>query len=542
MGSRISEEVVAVARAGLKELDSTSNAFIRRSKVPRRKEYNSTKLPNRLKRLAVKDNISTLSSETTCASNFLKDYKAPFNADVIERMTDHGAFVTGKTNMDEFGMGSHSVNSHYGAVTNAPPFEAYSAGGSSGGSAQAVVHGLSQAALGTDTGGSVRLPAAYSGITGLKPSYGRISRHGVVPYAHSLDTVGLFCKQPDDMTKLLLTAQTWVNGDPTTTKEPAARRMNNAIRREEARLGRWTGKDSKPLRIGVPAEYNIAELSPAVRHTWQRTLDTLRSHGHTIIPVSLPSTKQALSAYYIIAAAEASSNLAKFDGVRYGSRDDASDNPTGVLYASTRGAGFGDEVRRRILLGTYSLSASAMDNFFVQAQRVRRLVQRDFDRVFAMPNPLHPAEQFDLADMPETTELESKLGPAQVDVLVVPTAPTLPPLLKDVQAQGSLAGYTNDVFTVPASLAGLPAISVPVPIAEEVREEGNVGFVGMQVIGQYYDDFHVINVGTMVAAGVEWPAKLAELEEKWVKTRETVSKRNAYRRPIGFGEKGVDTD
>ncbi|KFY88870.1 hypothetical protein V498_06639 [Pseudogymnoascus sp. VKM F-4517 (FW-2822)] len=476
-----------------------------------------TRIPNRLKILAVKDNISTVSFETTCASNFLKDYKAPFDADVVEAMLEEGAVVAGKTNMDEFGMGSHSVNSHYGAVTNAPPFEAYSAGGSSGGSAQAVADGLTQAAIGTDTGGSVRLPAAYSGVTGLKPSYGRISRHGVVPYAHSLDTVGLFCKKPEDMTKFLLAAQNEHNRDPTTPKESAIKRMANAIRREEARYGRWPGKDSKPLRVGVPAEYNIAELSPAVRHTWQRTLDTLRSLGHTIIPVSLPSTKQALSAYYIIAAAEASSNLAKFDGVRYGSREDASDNPTGVLYASTRGAGFGDEVRRRILLGTYSLSASAMDNFFVQAQRVRRLVQRDFDRVFAMPNPLHPAEQFDLADMPEATEMDSKLGPAQVDVLVVPTAPTLPPLLKDVQSQGSLAGYTNDVFTVPASLAGLPAISVPVPIAEEAREEGNVGFVGMQVIGQYLDDFQVINVGTMVAAGIEWPAKQDWMEQMLAK-------------------------
>ena len=532
MGPRISEEVVAVARAGLKKgvHNSPSNAFIRRDKFPGKwnggrsspspthslsltSPDEATRLPNRLKILAVKDNISTQSFETTCASNFLKDYKAPFDADVVEKMYEHGAVAAGKTNMDEFGMGSHSVNSYYGAVTNAPPFEAYSAGGSSGGSAQAVASGLAQSALGTDTGGSVRLPAAYSGITGLKPSYGRISRHGVVPYAHSLDTVGLFCRHPEDMAKFLLSAQHHSHRDPTTPKEPAIKRMTNAIRREESRLGRWPGKSTRPLRIGVPAEYNIAELSPAVRHTWQHTLDTLRSHGHTIIPVSLPSTKQALSAYYIIAAAEASSNLAKFDGVRYGSREDASDNPTGVLYASTRGAGFGDEVRRRILLGTYSLSASAMDNFFVQAQRVRRLVQRDFDRVFAMPNPLHPEEQFDLADMTEVTEMDSKLGPAQVDVLVVPTAPTLPPLLEDVKSQGSLAGYTNDVFTVPASLAGLPAISVPVPIAEEAREESNVGFVGMQVIGQYFDDFHVIEVGTMVAAGAEWPAKLQEMQE-----------------------------
>ena len=275
--------------------------------------------------------------------------------------------------------------------------------------------------------------------------------------------------------------------------------------------------DTKPARIGVPTEYNIAELSPAVRHTWQRTIDTLRSQGHTIVPISLPSTKQALSAYYVIAAAEASSNLAKFDGVRYGSRDvDATDNPDGgVLYAATRGAGFGAEVRRRILLGTYTLSATAMDNYFVQAQRVRRLVQRDFDRVFALPNPLLPPQQFDLADLPEDMEMESKLGPAQVDVIVVPTAPTLPPTLEQVRQQEPVEGYMNDVFTVPASLAGLPAISVPVTIADEMREEGQVGFVGMQVIGQYWDDLYVINTGIMVAAGEKWPEKRERIREVW---------------------------
>ncbi|OBT51996.1 hypothetical protein VE04_06679 [Pseudogymnoascus sp. 24MN13] len=537
MGSRISEEVVAVAKSGWKRgarnspykarfkkgpRDSSSNAFIRQEKSFRQwKIYRPTILPNRFRILAVKDNISTTSFETTCASNFLKDYEPPFDADVIKTLYKRGGAAVGsKTNMDEFGMGSHSVNSHYGAVTNSPPFEAYSAGGGYG-----------------DTGGAARLAAAYSGVTGLKPSYGRISRHGVIPYAHSLDTVGLFCKDPEEMTAFLIASQDLRTRDPTTPTEPATKRMTNAIRREDARRGRWAVTDTKRLRVVVPAEYNIAELSPAVRHPLQRTLDTLRSHGHTIVPVSLPSTKHALSAYYIIAAAEASSNLAKFDGVRYGSREDASDNPTGVLYAATRGAGFGDEVKRRIILGTYALSASAMDNFFVQAQRVRRLGQHVLDRVFAMPNPLHPEKQFDLAGMPQTTEMDSKRAPAEVDVLVVPTAPTLPPLLLDVKSQGSLAGYTNDVFTVPASLAGLPAISVPVPIAKEAREKGNVGFVGMQVIGQYFDDFHVINVGTMVAARERWPSRLERLQEKWRIQRENAARNYEFRRPVGFGDK-----
>lgn len=484
----------------------------------------------------MKDNISTLNIETTCASNFLKDYQSPFDATVVEKIKKEGGLVEGKTNMDEFGMGSHSTNSYFGAVTNAPPFTSLSAGGSSGGSAAAVAAGLVEAALGTDTGGSVRLPAAYNGITGLKPSYGRISRFGVIPYANSLDTVGLFCKSPEQMTNLLLMAQSVDPKDPTSPSMASQKRVTRAIRTHEARTDRWGGKGTKPLRIGVPAEYNIEELSLPVRRTWQRTLDTLRRHGHTIIPVSLPSTKQALSAYYVLAAAEASSNLAKYDGVRYGTRAaTSSDTADGdVLYASTRGAGFGDEVRRRILLGAYTLSAAAVDNYFVQAQRVRRLVQRDFDRVFAMPNPLQPEQQFDLADMPEATELESKLGPAQVDVLVVPTAPTLPPRLEEVEAQSSLEGYMNDVFTVPASLAGLPAMSVPVPIEEGLREEGNVPFVGMQVIGQYGDDFHVINAAIMVAKGDEWPQHFEKMKAVWDERQKRAETKFGWRRLRGY--------
>lgn len=250
----------------------------------------------------------------------------------------------------------------------------------------------------------------------------------------------------------------------------------------------------KSLRIGVPIEYNIQELSSVVREGWFRALNKLQEQGHSIHRVSLPATKHALSAYYVLAPAEASSNLAKYDGVRYGFREDADDGAGGLLYAKTRGQGFGEEVKRRILLGAYSLSAEAIDNYFVQAQKVRRLVQQDFDRVFALPHPL--------LDTPAM--YKERNG---VDVLVSPTAPTMPPTLEAVENQTPLDAYMNDVFTVPASLAGLPAISMPISIHFD-RPIPELGYqydekewshpVGVQIIGQYGDDDLVFDVAKLL--------------------------------------------
>jgi aspartyl-tRNA(Asn)/glutamyl-tRNA(Gln) amidotransferase subunit A len=245
-------------------------------------------------------------------------------------------------------------------------------------------------------------------------------------------------------------------------------------------------------RIGVPTEYNIEEMSGAVREAWVRTLSLLASRGHEIIPISLPTTRQALSAYYVLAPAEASSNLAKYDGVRYGVRaKDNVDGAGGILYSDTRGENFGKEVKRRILLGAYSLSAEAMDNYFIQAQKVRRLVQKDFDAVFKMANSLRD---------PYQTPSDG------VDFIVCPTAPTPPPLLTDLKKSTPLDAYMNDIFTVPASLAGLPAISVPAPAAEHVSSvEEN--FIGMQVIGQYGDDYGVIQFASQqLQVGHDWDA------------------------------------
>jgi len=258
--------------------------------------------------------------------------------------------------------------------------------------------------------------------------------------------------------------------------------------------------DLSNVTFGLPLEYNIAELEPCVRDAWATAAARLQERGARVVPVQLPSTRHALSTYYVIAPAEASSNLAKYDGIRYGVRapgsDDAHDS---VLYAQTRGAGFGPEVQRRILLGSYTLSSEAMDNYFIQAQRVRQLVRRDFDRVFRLANPLHEPETFDLSEMDDVVALENKLGPTQVDFLLCPTAPTLPPRLDDVLQQTPLDAYMNDVFTVPASLAGLPAISVPMPVTETPQDEAAPRHAGLQLIGQYWDDARLLAVAENVS-------------------------------------------
>ena len=435
--------------------------------------------------IGIKANILTKTSvvPSTASSKTLADYHPPFHATVVKHLISNGANILPNANMDEFGMGSHSQYSHFGPVQS--PFKRdgvpLSPGGSSGGSAAWVASKLCWAALGTDTGGSVRLPAAYMGQVGFKPSYGRLSRWGVIQYANSLDTVGILAEKTEDARTLYRCLDHYDEQDPTSLPLSLRERIrSNAGKR-----------DPSHLRIGIPLEYNIQELSPAVRETYATTLNTLQAAGHTLHPVSLPSTRRALSAYYILAAAEASSNLAKYDGIRYGHRTSTSDaspnsTPPLPLYAQTRSESFGDEVKRRILLGAYTLSSEAIDNYFIQAQKIRRLVQRDFDRVFALDNPLLDATE-DLA--------------GEVDVLLTPTAPTLPPTAEELKRQSAVESYMNDVFTVPASLAGLPAVSVPVPLPESQlaeMDELDVRTAGMQIIGQFGDDELVLEAAEML--------------------------------------------
>jgi aspartyl-tRNA(Asn)/glutamyl-tRNA(Gln) amidotransferase subunit A len=332
-----------------------------------------------------------------------------------------------------------------------------------------------------------------------------LSRHGVVPYANSLDTVGLLAQEVRTISSLVIDGGLYAEHDPldpTSLSEAARKRCASAREGYSSRLDR---QSLAGIKFGIPLEYNIKELDHGIRLAWTDTANRLQELGARCIPVSLPSTRHALSAYYVIAPAEASSNLAKYDGVRYGSRDATaqSDAMGGSLYASTRGKGFGDEVRRRILLGSYTLSSEAMDNYFIQAQRVRRLVRRDFDRVFLLENPLlNEPETFDLSDIGDMVEMDSKLGPAVVDFLLCPTAPTLPPRLEDVMKQTPVDAYMNDVFTVPASLAGLPAISVPMRVSPASQDGSLPDYAGLQVIGQYWDDARLLAVADIIASSI----------------------------------------
>lgn len=367
---------------------------------------------------------------------------------------------------------------------------------------QGVVYGtmlIYDRALGTDTGGSVRLPAAYTGIVGFKPSYGLISRWGVIAYANSLDTVGILAKKTSTVREVFNILNHHDGHDPTNLSTATRSRISNAV----SQLHSSNRLSSRPLRIGVPIEYNLTEMTSPVRSAWLSALHTLETQGHTLHPISLPSTKHALSAYYILAPAEASSNLAKYDGIRYGTRAEGPDKSSeegssDYLYARTRGEGFGDEVRRRILLGSFSLSADAMDNYFIQAQRVRRLVQNDFDYVFALKNPL--------GDDAEVENHSSSSTETKVDVIIGPTTASLPPSLasvtgdEDAAVSAPLHSYVTDVCTVPASLAGLPAVSVPVSVTASTGGDGDLGFnkVGIQIIGQYGDDDLVLRVAELL--------------------------------------------
>ncbi|KAM7192383.1 putative mitochondrial glutamyl-tRNA amidotransferase subunit A precursor [Rhypophila sp. PSN 637] len=460
--------------------------------------------------LAVKDNIATTTSPllpTTCASPILQTYTSPIEATIVAQLRKRGGVIVGKTNLDEFGMGSHSTHSFFGPV--AQQQGRFSAGGSSGGSAVAVAEGDAEIALGTDTGGSVRLPASYTGVVGYKPSYGMISRYGVVPYANSLDTVGFLAREVKWIHRLVVGGGLWAvhdEKDPTSLSA-AARRRCASVREGYSHHHKSPrkGQHLEGVTFGLPLEYNIAELDGSVRNAWADAAKALQALGARVVPVSLPSTRHALSAYYVIAPAEASSNLAKYDGVRYGGTCQTTkkeNDDDGVLYSAVRGAGFGPEVKRRILLGSYTLSSKAIDNYFLQAQKVRRLVRRDFDRVFKLSNPLlsggseEDEATFDLSDLPEEIPMENKFGPAEVDFLLCPTAPTLAPRLGDVLDGEVVDAYMNDVFTVPASLAGLPAISIPVPGTG--GEAGRSGSAGLQLLGQYWDDARLLSVAAAV--------------------------------------------
>ncbi|KAF5316644.1 hypothetical protein D9619_006247 [Psilocybe cf. subviscida] len=441
-------------------------------------------------KVAMKDNIATSQLPTTCSSAILRDFVSPFDATVVELLQSSGADIIGKTNCDEFGMGSLNIHSAHGPVVN--PFclseendtsKARSAGGSSGGSAAAVAAGMCDAALGTDTGGSVRLPASYCGVVGLKPSYGIISRWGVVSYADSLDCVGILANDVRTTKRLFDSIARYDDKDPT-----AAPTDIRTLASQHTASVLSSSPILQGLRIGIPQEYFPAEISAEILDHMRSVIKRLKNAGATIVPVSLPTTSYALSSYYVLASAEASSNLARYDGVQYGSYvkpDPTTDKTkTSNIYAQRRSANFGSEVQKRILLGTYALSADAFDNYFLQAQRVRQLIKDDFNRVFSIPNCF--------SDAPEA---HSSTDSSHVDILLHPSAIRTAPLLSEGRnsSAADLSSYVQDVLTVPASLAGLPALSVPVR-----RTKPEEWPIGISVVGQWGTDELVLAVGDAI--------------------------------------------
>lgn len=393
--------------------------------------------------IGIKDNMVTEGLRTTCASKFLTNYNPIYDATVVSKLKDAHTVTIGKLNMDEFAMGGSNENSAFYPTHN-PWNTAYVPGGSSGGSAAAVAAGEVYFSLGSDTGGSIRQPAAYCGIVGLKPTYGLVSRYGLVAFASSLDQIGPLTKNVEDSAYLLQAIAGYDPKDSTSAKVDIP-----------DYLSALTG-DVKGLRIGVPKEYMGKGIDPAVKEKVLEALKVLEGLGATWEEVSLPHSEYAVATYYLLASSEASSNLARFDGIRYGVRSDNANNLLD-LYHMSRSEGFGPEVKRRIMLGTYALSSGYYDAYYLKAQQVRTLIKQDFDQVF---------EKF--------------------DIIIGPTAPT-PAFKIGEQSNDPLTMYLNDIMTIPVSLAGIPAISVPCGFVNELP-------VGLQVIGKALDEATLLRV------------------------------------------------
>jgi aspartyl-tRNA(Asn)/glutamyl-tRNA(Gln) amidotransferase subunit A len=385
--------------------------------------------------VAIKDNIATLETPTTCGSRILAGYVSPYEATVVERLRGAGAVVLGKTNMDEFAMGSSTEHSAYGPTRN-PRDPSRVPGGSSGGSAAAVAAGIVRIALGSETGGSVRQPASFCGIVGVKPTYGRVSRYGLVAFASSLDQIGVLARSVDDAALALGLIAGRDPHDATSAAHPVPD-YRAAVRRAATAPAPLAG-----VVVGRPREYFPDGLDAGVRERCDVALAALVKMGATVRDVSLPHTAYAIPVYYIVAPAEASSNLARFDGVRYGARVPA--DALTAMYDATRSQGFGPEVTRRILLGTYVLSAGYYDAYYRRAQEVRTLITQDFRRVFA----------------------------DGVDLLFTPTAPT--PAFKLGSISDPYEMYLNDIFTATANLSGVPAVSVPIGTAGGLPVGGQI--------------------------------------------------------------------
>jgi aspartyl-tRNA(Asn)/glutamyl-tRNA(Gln) amidotransferase subunit A len=415
--------------------------------------------------LGIKDLFATKGVATTAASKMLEGFVPPYESTVTQKLWDAGAGLLGKLNLDQFAMGGSNESSAFGPAVNpwrAGDGKALTPGGSSGGSSAAVAARIVPGATGTDTGGSIRQPAAFTGTSGIKPTYGRCSRWGIVAFASSLDQAGAMARDVKDCAILLEAMAGFDAKDSTSLDLP--------VPAWEAGLN----ADLRGKKVGIPKEYRIDGLNADVAAAWEQGVAWLRDAGAEIVEISLPHTKYALATYYIIAPAEASSNLARYDGVRYGLRDLPDGAGLQDMYAATRAAGFGDEVKRRILIGTYVLSAGYYDAYYTQAQKVRTLISRDFEEAFK-----------------------------QVDVILTPTAPSSAYALGEKSDPVDM--YMGDVFSVPPSLAGLPAMSVPAGLDASGLP------LGLQIIGRPFDEQGVLNASLAIEARAGFAAK----PEKW---------------------------
>jgi aspartyl-tRNA(Asn)/glutamyl-tRNA(Gln) amidotransferase subunit A len=407
--------------------------------------------------IALKDNILAVGTKTTCGSKILNNFVSPYDATVTAKLKSSGAVILGKTNMDEFAMGSSNETSFLGTVKN-PWDTSRVPGGSSGGSAAATLAGLAPGALGTDTGGSVRQPASLCGVYGLKPTYGRVSRYGIVAFASSLDQVGTFARSASDLASLTEVISGHDPLDSTSVSQPLPS-CTAALT-----------KGVKGLRIGVPKEYFIKGLDAEVESAVRTAVKEIEKLGATVVPVSLPHTEHSLAVYYVLAPAEASSNLARFDGIRYGYRvPDAKDLKD--LYYRSRSEGFGKEVKRRIMVGAFVLSTGYYDAYYLRAQKVRTLVARDFANAFT-----------------------------QCDVIASPVAPTTAFKIGE-KTNDPIAMYLSDVFTIPVNLAGLPGMSVPCGMDSKGLP------VGLQLIGKPWDEETLFRVAGAYEAATDWHKK-----------------------------------
>lgn len=411
--------------------------------------------------VALKDNLCTRGVPTTCASKILHGYVPPYDADAVQRLRRAGAVAVGKTNMDEFAMGSSNENSAFGPVKN--PWDLSRApGGSSGGSAAATAASMATFALGSDTGGSVRQPGAFCGVTAVKPTYGRVSRFGLIAFASSLDQIGTFARSAKESARVLSVIAGHDERDATS--------VTAAVDDYESECG----KDVRGIKIGVVTDSLGAGVDPEVVAATRAAIKQLESLGCTTVEIQLPHAAHALSAYYLIAPAEASSNLARFDGMRYGLRVQGEDLET--TYGKTRAEGFGPEVRRRIMLGAYALSAGYYDAFYVKAQKVRTLIRNDYDAAFK-----------------------------SCDVVLTPTSPTTAFKLGE-KTSDPLSMYMADIFTLPPSLAGLPAISVPGGYSKDALP------IGLQLTGRAFDEKLLLRIAHAYEQASGWLSRRPEVK------------------------------